>query len=91
MLEQKGAQKPNDRASFDELYIAKIGIFWQVGHFFHSYQILHIFVKNCQKRNAREKFTSQNLMPGQKLTPEIPNARVCLSVPIFIRESLILY
>ena len=25
-------------------------------------------------------------MPGQKLTPEIPNARSCTSVPTFIRE-----
>ena len=27
---QKSAQKPNDQASFHELYSAKIGIFWQV-------------------------------------------------------------
>ena len=29
----------------------------------------------------------KNLMPGQKLTPEIPNAWARTSVPTFIRES----
>ena len=51
--------------------------FQQVGYFFHSFIKSYTFlVKNCQKPNARAKFTSQNLMPGlgQKLTPEIPNA-----------------
>ena len=28
----------------------------------------------------------RNLMPGQKLTPEIPNARARTSVPTFIRK-----
>ena len=44
--------------------------------------------KFSKKPNARAKFTSQNLMPGQKLTPEIPNARARTSVPTVIRESL---
>ena len=83
MSGQKSAQKPNDRTSFHELKCAKIGNFQQVGHF---YQILHFFVKNYQKPYARAKFTSQNLMPGQKLTPEIPNAQACTSVRTFIWE-----
>ena len=67
---------------------AKIENFQQVGHCFHSYQLLHIFfVKSCQKANARAKFTSQNLMTGQKLPPETHDARSRISVPIFIRES----
>ena len=33
------------------------------------------------------KFTSQNLMPGQKLIPEMNNALAHTSVPTFIRES----
>ena len=37
--------------------------------------MLHIFVKNRQKSNAQAKFTSENLMPGQKLTAEKPNAQ----------------
>ena len=40
--------------------------------------ITHFLVKNCQKPNTQSKFTSQNLMPRQKLNPEIPT---------FIRES----
>ena len=48
------------------------------------YKILHIFfIKTRQKYPG--KFTSQlNLMPGQNLTPEKPDAR--LSVPTFIRD-----
>ena len=77
---QNNAPKPNDAASF--------GIFQQVGHCFTlSSNIAHFFVKNCQKPNARAKFNSQNLMPGQKLTPKIPNAQDRTSVPTFIRES----
>ena len=34
------------------------------------------------------QFSSQNLMPGQKLTPEIPNARARTSVPTYIRDPL---
>ena len=50
------------------------------------HQILEIFlVKNCQKPNAFAKFTSQNLMPGQKLTPAKPNSQTRTSVPTFIR------
>ena len=67
---QKSAQKPNHWASFHELYSAKIGIFQQVGHFFHSIiKYCTLFVKNYQKPNARVKFTSQKLMPGQKIDP----------------------
>ena len=55
---------------------------------FHSFiKYYTFFVKNCQKPNARTKFISQNLMPGQKLTPEIPNGRARTSVSAFIRES----
>ena len=45
------------------------------------------FVNNWEKPNALAKFTSQNLMPGQTLTPEIPNARARTPVPTFISES----
>ena len=34
---QKSAQKLNEWASFHELQSAKIGIFRQVGQFFHSF------------------------------------------------------
>ena len=40
---QKSAQKPNDRASFHELWSAKIGNFQQVRHFLLFYQLLHNF------------------------------------------------
>ena len=59
--------------------------FHQVGHFFIKYYTF--FIKNCQKPNAWAKFTSQNVMPGQKLTPKIPNARAHTSIPTFITES----
>ena len=67
-------------------FSAKIENFQQVDHFFSLfYQILHIF---CQKLpNAWAKFTSQDLMPGHELTPEIPNARARTFVPTLIRES----
>ena len=66
----------------------KVPKFQQVGHFFTLLSIItHFLVKNSQKPNARAKFTSQNLMPGQKLTPEIPNVRARTSLPTFIRES----
>ena len=88
MPRQKSAPKPNDGASFHELKSAKIGIFQQVGHFFTLLSnIAHYLVKNCQNPDARAKFTSQNLMPGQKLTPKIPNAQARTSVPTFIRKS----
>ena len=45
-------------------------------------------LKNCEKHNARAKFTFQNLMLGQKLTPKIPNALARTSVSTFIREYL---
>ena len=32
----------------------------------------------------------KNLMPGQKLTPEIPDAQACTSVPTFIRSRPLL-
>ena len=84
---QKSAQKPNDWASFHDFWSAKLENFQQVGHFLTLLSnITHFFVKNCQKPNAWAKFTSQNLMPGQKLTPEIPNAQACTSIPTFIRE-----
>ena len=88
MPRQKSAPKPNDGASFHELKSAKIGIFQQVGHFFTLLSnIAHYLVKNCQNPDARAKFTSQNLMTGQKLTPKIPNAQARTSVPTFIRKS----
>ena len=67
MPRQKSAQKPNDWEGFHELQSAKIGNFQQVGHIFHSFNEYYtfFFIKNCQKPNAREKFTSQNLMPGK--------------------------
>ena len=80
----KSAQKPNDWASFHDFQSAKIENFQEVGHFF---TLLHIFCQKLKKPNARAKFTSQNLMPWQKLTPEIPNARARTFVPTFIRES----
>ena len=60
MLGKKGAQKPNERASFHELQSAKIGIFQQVGHFFHS----------CIKYCAFLSQTVKNLMPGKILPPK---------------------
>ena len=54
---QKSAQKPNDWASFHDSWSAKLENFQQVGHFFHSYQILHIFGQKLPK----------NLMPEQNL------------------------
>ena len=36
---------------------------------------------------GRAQFPPKNLMPGQKLTSEIPNRRPRTSVPTFIRES----
>ena len=78
-------QKPNDWASFHDFWSAKLENFQQVGHFLTLLSnITHFLVKNCQKPNAWAKFTSQNLMPGQKLTPEIPNAQACTSIPTFI-------
>ena len=64
MLGQKGAQKPKDRASFDEL--ANTGIFRQVGHFFILIKYYTFFVK-----------IAKNLMPGQNLPPK-PNAQAKL-------------
>ena len=74
-------QKSNDQASFHYFQSAKIEIFQQVDHFFHSYQILHIFLSTI---NAWAKFTSQDLMPGHKLTPEISNVWTHTSVPALI-------
>ena len=87
---QKSAQKPNDWASFHDFQLqsAKLENFQQVSHFLHSFIKYYTFlVKNCQKPDAWAIFTSQNLMPRQKLTPEIPNAWARTSVPTFIRES----
>ena len=67
--------------------VPKLKIFSKLFTFFTLTKYYTFFVKNCQKPNARAKFTSQNLMPGQKLTPEIPNVRAGTSVPTFIRES----
>ena len=67
-------------------FIAKVGNFQQVGHFFIKYYTF--FIKNCQKPYAQAEFIAQNLMPRQKLTPKIPNAQANTSVPTFIRESL---
>ena len=48
----------------------KIGNIQKVGNFFHSFIKYYTFlVKYCQKPNAWAKFTSQNLMPEQKVTP----------------------
>ena len=41
---QQSAQNPNDRASFHELQSAKIGIFQQVGHLFHSFIKYYTFI-----------------------------------------------
>ena len=80
----KGAQKPNDQASFHELESAKIGIFQHVGHFFHSFIKHYTFLSK----------TAKTLMPGQFLPlktlcpgTEKPNAWAHKSVPTFIRES----
>ena len=76
MPRQKGAQKPNDWASFHEPQSAKIEIFQLVGHLFHSFIKCYTFLPKIVK----------NLMPGQTLTPEKPNAWAHTSIPIFIRE-----
>ena len=50
------AEKPNDRASFHELYWVPKLAFQQVGHFFHSIiKYYTFFVKNYQKLNAGAK------------------------------------
>ena len=68
--------------------VPKLKIFGSRSLFSLFYQLLHFFVKNRQLNPyARAKFTSQNLMPRQKLTPEIPSARAHTSVPTFLRES----
>ena len=46
---EKSTQKPNDWASFHDFWSAKLENFQQVGHFFHSYQILHIFGQKLPK------------------------------------------
>ena len=51
-LGKKSAQKPNDGASFHDFSSAKLENFQQVGHFFHSYQIVHIFGQKLPKPNA---------------------------------------
>ena len=85
---QKSAQKPNDWASSHELRVRKLEFFIKLRSLFSLvYQLLHIFCQKLPKPNARAKFTSLNLMPGQKLTPKIPNARARTSVPTFVRES----
>ena len=56
----KGAEKPNDRASFRELLSAKIGHFQQVGHFSHSFIKCYTFLSKIAK----------NLILGQNLPPK---------------------
>ena len=81
---QKSVQKPNDWEVFMNFRVPKLEFFIKLRSLFSLfYQILHIFVKNCQKPNAQVKLTSQNLLPGQKLTPKIPNCP-----GLYIRTSL---
>ena len=75
---------------FTNLRVPKLEYFTfqQVGHFFHSFiKYDTFFVKNCQKPNTWAKFTFQNLMPGQNLTPAKPNAQARTSIPTFTGES----
>ena len=65
----------------------KSKIFSMYVTFFTLLSIITLFCQKLPKINARAKFISQDLMPGQKLTPEIPNAQARTSVPTFIRES----
>ena len=56
--------------------------------FFTLLSNITLFCQKLPKPNAWTKFTSQNQMPRQKLTPEKPNAWTRTSVPTFIRESI---
>ena len=81
---QKSVQKPNDCEVFMNFRVPKLEFFIKLRSLFSLfYQILHIFVKNCQTPNAQVKLTSQNLLPGQKLTPKIPKCP-----GLYIRTSL---
>ena len=61
---------------FMNFTVPKLEIFSKKVTFFLSFiEYYTFFVKNYQKIDAQVKFTSQNLMSRQKLTPEIPNAQ----------------
>ena len=69
--------------------VTKLKIFIrQLTFFTFFYQILHIcLVKIAENLMNGHNLPSRDLMPRQKLTPEIPKAQARTSVPTLIRES----
>ena len=86
MPEQKVPQNLMTGQVFMNLCVPKLEFSASRSLFSLFPQTLHIFFgQKLSKPNVWAKFTSQNLMPEQKLTPTKPNARARTSVPTFIR------